>query len=253
MNEAWKDIIITKIKVAVYVGPNAGKHIHKDRPFHGLVLNDSNGVKDYVFDDGLVLRTEPRALFYLPKGSSYHVVQHKIGGCYAINFDAELSDEPFAIIPENREDIKNAFKRACYEWRVRGITQNTATMGALYDIIGAMLREEEARHLPNAKYRLIEPAVEEINQRFLDPNLSVSHLAMLSGISEVYLRKIFSSHFRVSPKEYITRKRIDYARRLISSGQFEIQEVSRMCGYSDPGHFSREFKRHVGVSPREYQ
>ena len=50
MNESWKDIIVTKLKVAVYVGPTAGKHIHKDRPFHGLVLNDSNGVKDYVFD-----------------------------------------------------------------------------------------------------------------------------------------------------------------------------------------------------------
>ena len=49
MNDQWKNVIITKISAAVYVAPNTGKHIHKDRSYHGLVLNDANSVKDYDF------------------------------------------------------------------------------------------------------------------------------------------------------------------------------------------------------------
>ena len=97
MNEQWKNIIITKISVAVYVAPNFGNAIHKNRPYHGLVLNDADSVKDYVFDDGYVMRDDGNAFFYLPKGSSYHVDSHKMGGCYVINFDAELCDKPFSV------------------------------------------------------------------------------------------------------------------------------------------------------------
>lgn len=103
MNKQWENITITEIGVAVYVAPNTGKHIHYDRPFHGFVLNDSSSVKDYVFDNGDVMRTEENALFYLPKGSSYHVEQLRMGGCYAINFDAEIEDEPFCINLKNHE------------------------------------------------------------------------------------------------------------------------------------------------------
>ena len=71
MNEQWKNIIITGIGIAVYVAPNTGKHIHKNRPYHGLVLNDSTSVKDYIFDDGRILYP---SVFYF-KNLHINVVQ----------------------------------------------------------------------------------------------------------------------------------------------------------------------------------
>ena len=70
MNKLWESAVITEISVAVYVAPNTGRHIHKNRPFHGFVLNDSEVVRDYCFESGYVMRTEGNSLFYLPKGSS---------------------------------------------------------------------------------------------------------------------------------------------------------------------------------------
>ena len=67
MNECWKNVIITAIGVAVYVAPNTGKHVHKNRSLHGFVLNGANSVKDYVFDDGIVMRTEGNSLFICPR------------------------------------------------------------------------------------------------------------------------------------------------------------------------------------------
>ena len=67
MKKQWENTVITEISTAVYVAPNTGKHIHKDRPFHGFVLNDSEVVRDYCFDNGYAMRTEGNSLFYLPK------------------------------------------------------------------------------------------------------------------------------------------------------------------------------------------
>ena len=252
MNEQWKNIIITKISVAVYVAPNTGKHIHKNRPYHGLVLNDSDSVKDYVFDDGRMMRTDENALFYLPKGSSYHVESHQIGGCYAINFDAEISDTPFSVSFRNTEFLLHNFKAACESWKSKNDQANLLAMRALYDGIYQIQKEEQRQYISGSYRSLISPAIQELERSFAEKEISVSRLAALCGISEVYFRKIFFNIFGISPKECIIQKRINYAKSLLRSENFSVSEVATLCGYSEPCHFSREFSRRVGVTPSQY-
>ena len=106
--------------------------------------------------------------------------------------------------------------------------------------------------MPPAKHTLIEPALLEINNALTDNTLSVSRLAALCGMSEVYLRKIFVNRFGVSPKEYIIRRRMEYASQLLASGQLDVCDVALLCGYAEPCHFSREFKKRFGTPPRNF-
>ena len=252
MNELWKNIIITEIRVAVHVAPNTGKHIHKKRPYHGLVLNDSGSVKDYVFDDGRIMRTDENALFYLPKGSSYHVESHQIGGCYAINFDAEIDDEPFCVKLKNYDSIKRSFRTACDEWRSNALSRNVAAMRALYNGIYLLQSEQKQGYIPSERSNLILPALDAIERDFTDPNLTVASLSSMCQMSEVYFRKIFLLGFGISPKEYLIGKRMEYAKQLLMLGEFEVSKIAELCGYSEPCHFSREFKKRFGVSPKNY-
>ena len=57
MNEAWASAVIGNIALAVYVAAGKGKTAHENRPYHGFVLNDENGRKDYHFSDGSVMHT----------------------------------------------------------------------------------------------------------------------------------------------------------------------------------------------------
>jgi AraC-like DNA-binding protein len=252
MNEQWKNLIITEIGVAVYVAPNTGKHIHKNRPYHGLVLNDSSSVRDYVFDDGYIMRTGGNSIFYLPKGSSYHVESYHTGGCYAINFDAVLDDTPFCISFRNTESLLHNFKEACEAWKTGSDHAKILAMHTLYDSIYQMQKERQRQYLPTTHISLISPAIQEIERSFVKNELSVSSLAQHCGISEVYFRRLFLNAFGISPKEYIIQKRIDYAKTLLSSGDFSVSAVSLLCGYAEPCHFSREFFKRVGVSPSQY-
>ncbi len=252
MNELWKSVLITKVSGAVYVAPNTGKFVHKNCPFHGFVLNDSDVVRDYCFDDGRVMRTEGNSLFYLPKGSTYHVRQIRDGGCYAINFDADISDEPFSLSLRNADSLLSSFKAAIDAWRGRKDVCRILAMRALYDAVYKALKETNRQYVSATQFSVIAPAVEEIDRSFTKNDLTVSYLASLAGISEVYFRRLFLYSFGVSPKEYVIQKRMEYAKTMLRSGDFSVAEIATQCGYSEPCHFSREFTRRVGVPPSQY-
>lgn len=52
---------------------------------------------------------------------------------------------------------------------------------------------------------------------------------------------------------YIIHSRVSEAKKLLTSTSESVQQVVAVkSGFSDPFHFSRTFKRHVGISPRLY-
>ncbi len=255
MKKEWSDIVITEISAAVFVPPdmNMKSHTHKNRQFHGFVLGNKEGIKDYCFSDGRVMRVEGEMLYYLPKNSSYEVNIIRPSSCYAINFDADIDDEPFAIPMRNSELLKRSFKAACNERYSEDKFRIPSAKCAIYDAIYRAYKETEENYITSRQEEIIMPAIEEINSSLTDKCLSVERLAKICGISDVYFRKIFYQKFGISPKEYIIDKRMEYARQLLATGDFGVAEVAENCGYSEPCHFSREFKRKFGISPKHYK
>ena len=198
------------------------------------------------------MRTKCNSLFYLPKGSSYHVKSSDTGGCFAINFDADISDEPFSFSLRNADSVRHHFKLATDAWKIKDGLQNSLAMCAVYDAIHHMLMERTRQYVSSTHLAVITPAIEAIQESFSEKELKISHLASLCGISSVYLRRLFLNLFGISPKEYIIQKRIDYAKSLLQSINFPVSEVAALCGYSEPCHFSREFSKRVGMSPTQY-
>ena len=252
MFEKWDNIVVTYINTAIYVAPGIGVSLHSNRRFHGFVLNDGVADKKIHFSDGTVMHTLPRELHYLPKGSSYRVENVQTGGCYAINFSLldEIDENPFSISFKNYESLLRIFKEAVTVWGGKNEYKNSFLRKAVYDIIIRIKKECVSN--PDKKESMITPAIEIINRDFAKNELSVKSLAQVCGISEAYFRRIFTDKFSVGPKEYINNLRLEYAKKLLESNQFTISDTAFMCGYSEPCHFSREFKKHFDVSPAEY-
>ena len=216
------------------------------------MLNDEGHENVYYFSDGRVMHTKPNELFYLPKGSTYRVVSNSQNTAYAINFDANISDEPFTMTLRDTEAVRKLFRKAAKAWKSDSPTKELSVMRDLYGIIVHMIKEKEAEYQPSGQRKILLPAIAAIESRFCENGLSVAELASLCNISAVYFRRIFEGQFGISPKEYIIRRRIEYAKSLLASGQLTVSEIATLCGYTEPCHFSREFKKHTGTSPREY-
>ena len=88
------------------------------------------------------------------------------------------------------------------------------------------MKEMEKKYSPEEKNGIIAPAINVIQENFTDHTLAVSALAQLCGISEAYFRRLFLNKFGVSPKEYILSLRIDYAKQLLTSGQFSVSDTA---------------------------
>ena len=250
--EQWKNAIVSGVAFAMYVPPEGGAAFHTDRAYHGFVFNCS-GAKEYYFDDGTVLHTRENQLFYLPQGSTYRVKSTVSGGCYALNFYANVSDRPFVMSFRNSDVILKIFRDAELAWRTQADFYHVTAIRAVYDLIFQVHRERQRAYAPSAQLALIAPAVEKIRREFAQNDLSVSSLASLCGISEAYFRRIFLNEFGTSPKEYMIGLRINYAKQLLESGDFTVTQAALLCGYAEPCHFSREFAKRVGVPPSEYK
>lgn len=254
MLENWDNAIVTDINVALYVAPGTGKAVHQNRPFHGFVLNDDTADKYYYFSDGTRLHARPNEVQYLPIGSTYRVEPIVTGGCWAINFSLleDITEKPFHIRMRNPESALRIFKEATAAWKEQSDSCNSIIRKSIYDIIVRIKKEHGRSYLSSEKELLIKPAVDTISRDFTKNDLSVKDLSALCGISEAYFRRIFMDRYSLSPKEYIISLRMEYAKRLLQSTQFSVSEVAEMCGYFEPCHFSREFSKHTGVSPKMF-
>lgn len=87
-----------------------------------------------------------------------------------------------------------------------------------------------------------------IHQHLCDQDLSLEKAASQIYVSRHYYSRMFQKHVGMGFKEYIMRKRIEKAKSLLKNGH-SVTDVCYAIGYNDLTHFSKIFKRMVGVNP----
>lgn len=84
-------------------------------------------------------------------------------------------------------------------------------------------------------------------------NWCVRELGALAGYSESYFIRRFRAEVGVSPHQYLMNCRMKYAARFLWNRKNPITFVAEQTGYPDLKSFSRAFRAHYGLSPREYR
>ncbi|MGH7142675.1 MAG: helix-turn-helix domain-containing protein [Planctomycetota bacterium] len=95
-------------------------------------------------------------------------------------------------------------------------------------------------------------AAEEIIQARGCDGLTVDELAEAVHVSGPTLRRIFHAACGCTPKQALTRFRIDHARRLLASGKWNVTQVAQRTGYSSVQRFSAAFHAATGESPAQF-
>ena len=247
-------IPVSKIITACFVLSGTGDSVFQNRHSHGLALHLS-GKKQYCFSGGKCLSVSAGDIIYLPKHSDYKVFSSENGDCYCINFDIpeDIGGEPFVFRVKNINGYIDRFKRAVPVWERKSAGYEAFVTAQLLNVIYLMQCEHYASYTQSGQIKKILPAVDYIKEHFLDEIISIEHLAALCSMTSVYFRSIFKSHFGLSPIAYINSLKISRAKELLESGLYTVSQAAEMSGYTDVCHFSREFKKAVGVPPSEYK
>jgi AraC-like DNA-binding protein len=105
---------------------------------------------------------------------------------------------------------------------------------------------------PAAEKRILA-AIEFVNERLCDPGLVPSSVARHVGLDVWQFCRKFKMATGITCNEFIAKKRMHEARRLLARDDLLIKEIAYRVGFADANYFSRRFKRVVGTSPTSYR
>lgn len=83
--------------------------------------------------------------------------------------------------------------------------------------------------------------------------LTLDWLSDAVGLSPKYLTRVFRRKMGCTVFDYLTRVRLDNAKRLLSSTDKSISEIAAAVGYNDALYFSKVFRKDFGVPPSKWR
>ena len=124
------------------------------------------------------------------------------------------------------------------------------------ELVVRMLRVEARRLLLEESGRRASrhglAAAAELAKRRLHEPLRVADLAQAACMSEPAFYRAWRNEFGVTPLAYLTRLRVDRARRLLGRGR-TVTDVAAAVGFRSVSHFIRVYRSHVGRTPKQDQ
>lgn len=100
--------------------------------------------------------------------------------------------------------------------------------------------------------KVIKRAAEYITNHFSEP-VTLADVAENIHLNASYLSTLFKQVTGFSFKEYLNNIRIEEAQRLLANTDYPIMEIAIACGFSDQSYFTKVFKKHTGLTPKQYR
>ena len=180
-----------------------------------------------------------------------HTLEQTTDVLSAISACSQLVSMVIAMVPDGHRLVEEIF-------RLQGEDQRN-----LYRFRSTALCSEYLRHFGDGLEKGLQDRrqdwraaivhrVQAYIKANLDKRLSLSEVAALFGFSQNYLSTLFSRYANIGFVEYTTGQKMEKAKALMATGNWKIYELACQLGYEDSSYFSKVFKQHEGMSPREY-
>ena len=247
-------VTVLEIKICCKVSEEKGVSVHNKRPTHGIVLF-LKGESKFIFNKKKTVNVKAEQIIYLPEGSDYTSEDSDDAVCIAVNFLVAEDGDIFPITLLDRrycEKYIPKFNKLLHYWEEGSTAYQSGCMALLYDIIFNMKRDIKTDYVSANQSSIMEQAILFINANIKDEFLTVATVAKSVGVTSEYLRRLFKAFKNMSTKEYIQLKRMEMAKDYLESGEIKLSFIPYECGFSDYTYFSKSYKKHFGISPKNY-
>ncbi len=185
----------------------------------------------------------------LPKGSTYEWLCLKAGHFITIEFQCDVTCEGIFSFPlKNSEKALALFKETEYKITLGDSVRKIECIRDIYSIILTLINSSDKKYHPSDKKQKIVPVLNYIAKNY-HQSITNEVLADITGLSTVYFRKLFTEVMEVSPIVYVHELRISKAKEMLRSDYGTITDIAYSLGYHNIYDFSRDFKKHTGMSP----
>ncbi|MGP4108122.1 response regulator transcription factor [Virgibacillus sp. L01] len=123
---------------------------------------------------------------------------------------------------------------------------------ALYDVCKSIIDHFKKTRNIGHRHNILT-TVKYIESNYSNENISLQEVADMIDMSPSYFSMEFKAEMGISFIQFITKMRIDLAKELLNNPAYKTYEIAYTVGYSDYPHFTKTFKKHVGITPTQYR
>lgn len=202
---------------------------------------------------GVDILDKENSIRYLPKGSfagEYIVQTEKAGYCIDIYFDTNDEMPQYAIGLDDYPILRDKFIKIYNIWTGKKSGYYAKSMSVFYEII--VILQDKNRYITSSQRLKLAPAFEYIAQNYKAFDFDYNALCKVCNLSYSYFITLFKAECNMTPIQYVTKMKIDYAKELLITGKYSIIQISEMCGFENVYYFSNVFKKLAGISPNKY-
>lgn len=124
-------------------------------------------------------------------------------------------------------------------------------MGILYELLALLITNNTKNAGPKSQKILLERAMRFVQENY--QTCTVAQMAAFAGVTRNYLFTLFKQETQQSPRQYLTRYRMEKAASLLAHTEKRVADIAHAVGYEDPLSFSKAFKQYYKVSPLAYK
>jgi AraC-like DNA-binding protein/quercetin dioxygenase-like cupin family protein len=149
------------------------------------------------------------------------------------------------------EELQDELFRICYSLNEKAISEEERLY--YFFRIFAILKMSKTSSMESAgelDYEL-KCIIKYINNRICE-EISIKEIADTFFISQSSLERSFKRALGITPLEFIKRKKIALAAKLLRDGK-SVLNAGLSVGYNDNSHFIKLFKKYYGITPNQYK
>ncbi len=209
----------------------------------GFIVVDG---EQYPFRKGTVVCVPPGTLHYNTSENDYvHI---------AIRFKGFVNptDKPLTIFQDDEDGTFESLAKLTLKLFYREDKADDEVLGLLCDVLCSLF----VSAMKEKKNNEIEIVRDIIISNFTDPEFTTSDAFVSMNYSEGHFRKLFREQMGMTPVNYLTKLRLEYAKKLLeenSPNGGKVSYVAHRSGFYDQRYFSRLFKTRYKITPQQYR
>ena len=218
----------------------------------------------YITEGKIVFGTEDELLtatagdiVYLPSDCEYTSHWEVPGVYYTVNFilhdgcaaKRSIGEQIEIVASDNTGKYLSVYKRLCELWISDEPGRVYACISAFWELIRHLCIDAENNELRN-RYDSVYGAIMWLRSNY-HTETTPAELARLCNLSESTFRREFRKRTGMSPVKYRNLLRLERAKELMKSGEYNVSEAGAAVGFCDVYYFSRVYKKEYGTLPSE--
>ncbi|MDR1220574.1 MAG: AraC family transcriptional regulator [Treponema sp.] len=179
--------------------------------------------------------------------------------CFSINFELKNlhgghGSLPFPTVSHigYKKHIERAFRELVFTWRDKQHGYLIKSAGLFLLLISEFAEQCAAIGGGGGyggDYR-IKKTLDYIEIHYAE-KLTVRDMSDMAGLNSAYFGELFKQETGCTVNRYVTRLRIRKAEQMLRSGEYQVKDAAKQCGYPDIHHFYKHFKMIVGFPPSQ--